>query len=105
MKTSDIPAHLVPRSLGQAVESGREWHGFRHEPGDGIGAMLGGGRRTSFSSPQVRFTPEERLKDMAAPGVHVHVVSIHTPCFGYHLDAAQGRALAREVNDEISAMT
>ena len=105
MKTIDIHAHLVPRSLWQAVEAGREWHGFRHEPGDGIGAMLGGGRRTSFSSPKVRFTPEERLKDMDAQGVDVQVVSIHTPFFGYHLDSAQGRALAREVNDEISAMT
>src|SRR5262247_2312862 len=105
MKTIDIHAHLVPRSLWQAVEAGREWHGFRHEPGDGIGAMLGGGRRTSFSSPKVRFTPEERLKDMDAQGVDVQVVSIHTPFFGYHLDSAQGRALAREVNDEIAGMT
>jgi len=104
MKTIDIHAHLVPRSLWQAVEAGREWHGFRHEPGDGIGAMLGGGRRTSFSSPKVRFTPEERLKDMDAQGVDVQVVSIHTPFFGYHLDSAQGRALAREVNDEIGGM-
>jgi hypothetical protein len=32
----------------------------------------------------------------------VQVLSIHTPFFGYHLDAAQGRALAREVNEEIS---
>ena len=105
MKTIDIHAHLVPRSLWQAVEAGREWHGFRHEPGDGIGAMLGGGRRTSFSSPKVRFTPEERLKDMDAQGVDVQVVSIHTPFFGYHLDSTQGRALAREVNDEIAGMT
>jgi len=34
----------------------------------------------------------------------VQVVSIHTPFFGYHLDSAQGRALARDVNDEIAAM-
>jgi len=35
----------------------------------------------------------------------VQVVSIHTPFFGYHLDPAQGRTLAREVNDEIASMT
>jgi aminocarboxymuconate-semialdehyde decarboxylase len=35
----------------------------------------------------------------------VQVVSIHTPFFGYHLDPAQGGALAREVNDEIAGMT
>jgi aminocarboxymuconate-semialdehyde decarboxylase len=105
MKTIDIHAHLVPRSLWQAAEARTEWYGFRHEAGDGLGAMVGGGMRTSFSSPKVRFTPEERLKDMDAQGVDVQVVSIHTPFFGYHLGAAQGRALAREVNDEIAAMT
>src|SRR5438445_323656 len=104
MKTIDIHAHLVPRSLWQAAEAGRGSHGVRHEPGDGIGSMLGGGRRISFTSPKVRFTPEERLKDMDSQGVDVQVVSIHTPFFGYHLDPAQGLALAREVNDEIAGM-
>ena len=104
MKTIDIHAHLVPRSLWQAAGAGREWYGYRHEPGEGLGAMLGGGRRITFASPKVRFTPEERLKDMDSQGVDVQVVSIHTPFFGYHLDSAQGRGLAREVNDEIAGM-
>src|SRR2546425_998072 len=104
MKTIDIHAHLVPRSLWQAADARREWYGFRHEPGDGLGTMLGSGKRTQFNSPKVRFTPEERLKDMDAQGVDVQVVSIHTPFFGYHLDPAQGRVLARDVNDEIAAM-
>jgi aminocarboxymuconate-semialdehyde decarboxylase len=105
MKTIDIHAHLVPRSLWQAAEARRDWYGYRHEPGDGLGSMVGNGKRTSFNSPKVRFTSEERLKDMDAQGVDVQVVSIHTPFFGYHLDPVQGRALAREVNDEIAAMT
>ena len=104
MKSIDIHAHLVPRSLWKAVEAKSEWHGFRHEPGDGLGGMVGGGAHTSFTSPKLRFTPEERLKDMDAQGTDVQVVSIHTPFFGYHLDAAQGRKLAREVNEEISEM-
>ena len=106
MKTIDIHAHLVPRSLWQAAGARREWYGFRHEPGDGLGTFLGGnGKRTGFTSPKVRFTPEERLQDMDAQGVDVQVISIHTPLFGYHLDPAPGRALAREVNNEIAAMT
>jgi aminocarboxymuconate-semialdehyde decarboxylase len=105
MRTIDIHAHLVPKSLWQAADTGRDWYGFRHEPGDGVGTMVGGGKRTAFASPKVRFTPEERIADMDAQGVDVHVVSIHTPFFGYHLDPAQGRALAREVNDEIADMT
>ena len=36
---------------------------------------------------------------------NVQVISIHTPLFGHHLDAAAGRALAREVNDEMAEMT
>src|SRR5262249_51711517 len=104
MKTIDIHAHLVPKTLWQAAEARRDWHGFRHEPGEGLGSFVGNGKRTHFSSPKVRLSPEERLKDMDAQGVDVQVVSIHTPFFGYHLDAAQGRALAREVNDEIAAM-
>jgi aminocarboxymuconate-semialdehyde decarboxylase len=105
MRTIDVHAHLVPRSLWRAVEAGRDWYGYRHEAGAGLGTMLGNGKRTGFTSPKVAFTPEERLKDMDAQGVDVHVVSIHTPFFGYHLDAPQGLALAREVNDEIAEMT
>ena len=103
MKTIDIHAHLVPRSLWSAVEARKEWHGFRHEPGEGLGTIVGGGMRTGFTSPKVRYGPQERLKDMDAQGVDVQVLSIHTPFFGYHLDGAQGLALAREVNDEIAA--
>jgi aminocarboxymuconate-semialdehyde decarboxylase len=105
MRTIDIHAHLVPRGVWQAIDAKREWYGYRHEPGDGLGTVVGNAKRTTFNSPKVRFTPEERLKDMDAQGVDVHVVSIHTPFFGYHLDAAQGVALAREVNDEIAEMT
>jgi aminocarboxymuconate-semialdehyde decarboxylase len=106
MRSIDIHAHVVPRAVWQAAEAGREWYGFRHQGGDGLGTFLGGhGKRTGFTSPKVRFTPEERLADMDAQGVDVQVLSIHTPFFGYHLDPAQGRALAREVNDEIAAMT
>jgi aminocarboxymuconate-semialdehyde decarboxylase len=105
MRAIDVHAHLVPQSLWRAVDTGKEWHGYRHEPGQGLGVMVGNGKRTAFSSPKVRFTTDERLKDMDAQGVDVHVLSIHTPFFGYHLDAARGRQLAREVNDEISGLT
>src|SRR3712207_864250 len=106
MKTIDIHAHVVPRSAWRAAEAKRDWYGYRYEPGDGAGAFVSSaGKRIPFSSPKVRLTPEERLKDMDAQGVDIHVVSIHTPFFGYHLDAAQGLALARDVNDEIAAMT
>lgn len=103
MKTIDIHAHVVPNSLWQAVDSKTEWYGFRHEPGKGLGTVVGGGMRTGFTSPKVRYTVEERLKDMDAQGVDVQVLSIHVPFVGYHLDAAQGLALSRDFNDEIAA--
>ena len=105
MRSIDIHAHLVPQSLWRAIEAGREWYGYRHQPGEGLGTVLGNGKRTAFNSPKVRFSVDERLRDMDAQGVDVQVVSIHTPFFGHHLDATQGLALAREVNDEIAGMT
>src|SRR5213075_2514495 len=81
-------------------------HTFHHEAGDGLGTVMSTtGKRTQFNTPKVRFTPEQRLRDMDAQGVDVQVVSIHTPLFGYGLEPALGRRLARDVNDEIAAMT
>ena len=52
MRSIDIHAHLVPQSMWRAAEAGREWHGYRHEPGEGLGVMVGDGKRTAFSSPK-----------------------------------------------------
>ena len=101
MKTIDIHAHIVPDSLWRAIDAKKDWHGFRHEAGEGLGAMVACGLRTSFTTPKVRYTLEERLKDMDEQKVDVQVLSIHTPFVGYHLEPAQGLALAREFNDEI----
>ena len=105
MRTIDIHAHLMPQCLWQTVATGRDWHGTRYEPGDGLGSTVTQGKRSLVTSPKVRFTPEERLADMDAQGVDVQVVSIHMPLASYHLEPAEGRRLARDVNDEIAAMT
>jgi aminocarboxymuconate-semialdehyde decarboxylase len=103
MRTIDIHAHIVPGSLWKAADSGTEWYGYKHEKGEGLGTIVGGGMRTAFTSNKVRYSLDERLKDMDAQGTDVQVLSIHTPFVGYHLDAKQGAALARDVNDEIAA--
>jgi len=106
MKNIDIHAHLVPRTLWQAVDRGAQWYGYRQESGGKLDDVVSAdGKRTNLTSEKLRFTPEERLADMDAQGVDVQVVSIHTPFFGYQLDPAQGAQLAREVNDEIAGMT
>jgi aminocarboxymuconate-semialdehyde decarboxylase len=89
MRSIDIHAHLMPQCLWRTVDSGGDWYGMRVD---------------RVPTPKVRFTPEERLRDMDAQGVDVQVVSIHTPLFGYDLEPALGRRLARDVNDEIAGM-
>jgi len=105
MRSIDIHAHVVPECLWRTVDAGKDWYGTRFEPGEGLGTTVTHGKRSRVTSPKVRFTPEERLEDMDAQGVDVQVVSIHMPFVSYHLDAAQGRQLARDVNDEIADMT
>jgi aminocarboxymuconate-semialdehyde decarboxylase len=105
MRSIDIHAHLMPQCLWQTVTAGKDWFGMRYESGEGAGVLVSQGKRSAVPSPKLRFTPEERIKDMDAQGTDVQVISIHTPLFGYHLEPAQGRQLARDVNDEIAAMT
>ena len=65
--------------------------------------MMGGGKRTQLQLAQgalhARGAAEGHGRRRAWT---CRCVSIHTPFFGYHLDPAQGRALARDVNDEIA---
>jgi aminocarboxymuconate-semialdehyde decarboxylase len=103
MRSIDIHAHMIPGTLWKAIDSKQEWHGFRHEPGEGEGTVVGGGMRTQFSSPKLRYGLEERVKDMDAQKVDVQVLSTHMPFIGYHLDATKGLALAQDTNNEIAA--
>jgi aminocarboxymuconate-semialdehyde decarboxylase len=105
MRTIDIHAHLMPQCLWKAVEAGNTWYGLRHESGSGLGTLVRPGKRVAVQPHKIRFTPEERLKDMDEQAVDVQVVSIHTPLFGYDLEPSQGRQLARDVNNEIAEMT
>jgi aminocarboxymuconate-semialdehyde decarboxylase len=105
MRSIDIHAHLMPQCFWKTVDARQAWYGIRYEPGDGGGFTVSQGRRSPVPTPKLRFTLEERLKDMDEQGVDVHVVSIALPLVGYHLEPAQGRQLARDVNDEIAAMT
>src|SRR5262245_23454465 len=104
MRSIDIHAHLMPQCLWRTLEAGNAWYGMLYEPGEGSGVVVNQEKRVAIQ-PKLRFTPEERIRDMDAQGVDVQVISIHTPLFSYHLDTAQGRQLARDVNDEIAAMT
>ena len=97
MRTIDIHAHLLPQCAWRAFDAGQDWYGFRYEADQGLGTTVSSVRRDGIPTPKLRFTPEERIKDMDEQGVDVHVVSMATAWFGYHLDPAQGLQQAREV--------
>ncbi len=103
MRSIDIHAHLIPQCLLNALDRGEEWHGIKYASPEKATLLVMEGR-TGRIIPKLRFTPEERIKDMDEIGTEVQVISLHTPLFGYHLDTAQGLAHAREINDEIASM-
>ena len=105
MRAIDIHAHLIPQVLWRAVNSGKDWYGTRRErDAKGQESLVQDSRRTGPVTPQFRFTPEERIKEMDALGVDVHVVSVAPPLFNYHLESSMAVQSAREVNDEIAGM-
>ena len=105
MRTIDIHAHLMPQCFWDAVGGGGDWYGMTFEPEPGNGVTVSNGKRDGVTNPMLRSTPEERIEDMDRQGVDIHLVSVATPMFGYHLPAEEGLRLAQEVNAEIAAMT
>ena len=105
MRVIDVHAHLAPQVLWKAFEQGNDWHGMNHEARGDQEFIVGNGKRILINSPKIRYTPEQRLADMDAEGTDVQVVSIHTPLFPYHWDAAAAIKASQEVNDEIAGMT
>ncbi len=105
MRTIDVHSHLLPQILRDAIAKGETWHGMGHEANEGLGFIVGHGRRIMINSPKLHFTPEERIANMDQDGTDVQVVSIHTPLFPYHWEPGPALQMSKEVNDEISDMT
>jgi aminocarboxymuconate-semialdehyde decarboxylase len=104
MRSIDIHAHLTPQCFWRATENGGAWHTITREK-DARGAetaVVGGHRQ--LLPPRARWTPEERLADMASLGVDVHVVSPYVGFYNYHLDAKVAAATSKATNDEIGEM-
>ena len=105
MRSIDIHAHLVPQCLWRTVDAGGDWYGIRYHTPEKNSLFIREGKIGAIQTPKVRFTPEERLKEMDQQDTEIQVVSIHTQILGYHLEPSAGVAQAREVNDEIASMT
>lgn len=103
MRSIDIHAHLVPQCLWRGIEDGGDWYGMRYVTSDRTSLFIKEGRIGRIA-PKVRYTPEERIKDMDQQNTDVQVVSVHTQVMGYHLPPTEGLAQAREINDEIASM-
>jgi aminocarboxymuconate-semialdehyde decarboxylase len=103
MRSIDIHAHFLPQRLWQTLERGQAWYGMRYH-NDAKTELLVKEGKIGRIHPSLRFTPEERLRNMDAMGTEVQVVSVHTQIFGYHLEASQGLAQAQEINDEIAEL-
>jgi aminocarboxymuconate-semialdehyde decarboxylase len=102
----DVHAHFLPESGRQAYAGGTDWHGTRFSR-DRAGVLVSerDGKRFRFGSPQ-HFEPmARRVERMAARGVDTELLSLLPPLFGYTAPAGDAAAAARDVNDELSALS
>ena len=102
MRSIDIHAHTFTPTMLKTLNAGQEWYGMRYADESKGSVYVREGKVVGINR-KCTFTPEERVADMDQIGTEVQVVSLHTPVFGYHLDASAGLAQAQEVNNDISA--
>lgn len=91
MTVIDIHNHVTPRRFVDAVERDGVWHS--------LGPDVGELHIPAFSIP-----PEERIAEMDAVGVDVHVLTVNTDFFRYDLEPELARVIADECNDELLGM-
>jgi aminocarboxymuconate-semialdehyde decarboxylase len=98
----DVHAHFVPPGAVRTRSTGELWHGTTVEDdGSGRPVLITGDYRVGLGSRLHWGGPEERLPALAAAGVDLQIVSLIPPLFRYYIDAKDGIAAAREVNDEL----
>lgn len=102
----DVHAHFLPDAGRRAFARGTDWHGTTFTRTDqGVLVSERDGRRFVFGSP-FHFEPmAQRVQRMAARGVDTELLSLLPPLFGYAAPAADAAAAARDVNDELSALS
>jgi aminocarboxymuconate-semialdehyde decarboxylase len=99
MRSIDIHAHIAP---GQAMglSEGENWHGFIKEEVSGRNFLNYNGKRY-WLHPSYSISTEERLAQMDAVNVDVHVLSTWTQLYNYDLPAEVGTRTCRDANDWI----
>ena len=103
----DIHTHMLPRRLYEAAQRGQEWYGaslVRDSQGQEHVALRG---TLLPLPPGLLFgaAPEERIRlRKEQEGIDVQAVSIVGYLWNYELDAQQGAAFCREVNQELAEL-
>jgi aminocarboxymuconate-semialdehyde decarboxylase len=96
----DVHAHLLPRDYpADAPECFP-----RMDPVDGEPARLLTFGPFKFKAKEVFFEAERRIEAMDASGVDVEVLTPMPPLLRYDLPAADGLAIARYVNESVTAL-
>jgi aminocarboxymuconate-semialdehyde decarboxylase len=102
----DVHAHFLPDAGRRAFRTGTDWHGTTFtRNSDGILVSERDGKRFVFGSPQHFETMAQRVQRMDARQVDTELLSLLPPLFGYSAPAADAAAAARDVNDELSALS
>lgn len=104
--TVDVHAHFLPAAARRAYQRRGDWHGTTFtQDRRGILVSERDGRRFAYGS-RLHFEPmEQRVRRMDARGVDTELLSLLPPLFGYSWPVADTVAAARDVNDELSALS
>jgi aminocarboxymuconate-semialdehyde decarboxylase len=109
----DAHAHFLPRGALRAAGTGDIWHGLRIEVAENSAIAVTrppanpktDAERVFRRIPAYFQTPEQRIVAMRAAGIDMQIISMSPALFRYDLDSAAAVAFAREINDDLHAMS
>jgi aminocarboxymuconate-semialdehyde decarboxylase len=109
----DAHAHFLPRGALRAAKTGEFWHGLRIEVAESSAIAVtrppanpkSDAERIFRRIPAYFQTPEQRIASMGAAGIGMQIVSMSPALFRYDLDSAAAIAFAREINNDLGAMS
>ena len=102
MHSIDIHAHIAP-AKAVTLAQGQDWHGFTRVENSGRHFLMRGSQR-NWLHPSYLVTPEQRVEQMDAINVDVHVLSTWTQLYNYDLPAEIGAATSKDCNDYVAEL-
>jgi aminocarboxymuconate-semialdehyde decarboxylase len=103
MRSIDIHAHIAP-DQGVRLKEGENWHGFTRQEANGRQFLVFGEKR-NWLHPSYLISAEERIAQMDAVNVDVHVLTTWVGMYNYGLPAEVTIATARDCNDHVARLT